>query len=417
MKHRARWKGWLSLVAAGSILTGATASSVPGKTAEPAVADRAMKTTVTLSGWGGNPTETRGLERTIAAFERANRDIDVKYAPISGDYDAAMLARFAAKRPPDVFYVDSLDVPDYLPALEPLNSYIAKSKFATKPFFPRLMSAFTRGGKIYGFPKDWSPLGLIGNPAMLRAAGITTTPKTWVQFKTALERLRARNTVPDGAPACMSIDWARVLPFVFQNGGAWLNASKTRSVINSPANHAAVSYYVGLIQSGLARTPAQLGVGWCGEALGKQKAAFIFEGNWVPDYMREQFPNTSFKVYPMLRNKAKGNLGFTVSYSIGKFSKNKQAAWRLVRFLVGTRGMGIWVQNVGYLPSRTDVKAKTGRGIFLQEAPHSRPWQFVPKFDRVVDLANKELEAAFEGKQNIDVALRKIHEATQAALR
>ncbi len=415
MKHRARWKGLLSLVAAGSILTGATASGVPGKMAEPAVAERA-RTTVTLSGWGGNPTETRGLERTIAAFERANRDIDVRYAPISGDYDAAMLARFAARRPPDVFYVDSLDVPDYMPALEPLNSYIAKSKFPTRRFFPRLMSAFTRGGKIYGFPKDWSPLGLIGNPTMLRAAGVTP-PRTWVQFQTALERLRARNAVPGGAPACMSIDWARVLPFVFQNRGGWLNASRTRSLINSPANHATVNFYLGLIQSGLARTPAQLGVGWCGEALGKEKAAFIFEGNWVPDYMRENFPNVRFQVYPMLRNKARGNLGFTVSYSIGKFSKNKPAAWRLVRFLVGTRGMRIWVQNVGYLPSRRDVKPKAGRGVFLREAPHSRAWQFVPRFDRVVDLANKELEAAFEGKQSIDVALRKIHEATQAALR
>ena len=30
-----------------------------------------------------------------------------------------------------------------------------------------------------------------------------------------------------------------------------------------------------------AKTPEQLGVGWCGEALGKEKAAIIFEGNWV----------------------------------------------------------------------------------------------------------------------------------------
>ena len=414
MKRRALWKGWLTLVAVGSIVTGAAASSVQGKT-DPAVAERAT-TTVTFSGWGGNPTETRGLQRTIAAFERANPGIDVRYAPISGDYDAAMLARFAARRPPDVFYVDSLDLPDYLPALEPLNSYIARSKFSTRPFYQRLMSAFTRNGRIYGFPKDWSPLGMIGNPTMLRAAGVTT-PRTWVQLRAALQRLRARNAVPGGAPACMSIDWARVLPFVFQNRGGWLNARRTRSMINSPAALQAVTFYLSLIQSGLARTPAQLGVGWCGEALGKEKAALIFEGNWVPDYMRENFPNVRFAVYPMVRNKARGNLGFTVSYSIGKFSRNKPAAWRLVRFLVGTRGMSIWVQNVGYLPSRRDVRPKAGRGIFLNEAPHSRPWQFIPRFDRVYDQANKELEAAFEGKQSNDVALRKIHAATQAALR
>ena len=100
-------------------------------------------TTVTLSGWASSPEETAALNRTIASFERLNRDIDVQYSPISGDYDSAMLARFAAKRPPDVFYVDSLDVPDYRPALQPLNGYMARTRgFSTRPFFPSLLSAF-----------------------------------------------------------------------------------------------------------------------------------------------------------------------------------------------------------------------------------------------------------------------------------
>ena len=87
-------------------------------------AGSSQATTVTLAGWASSPEETAALNRTIAQFERLNRNIDVDYTPISGDYDAAMLARFAAKRPPDVFYVDSLDLFDYQPALEPLNGYI-----------------------------------------------------------------------------------------------------------------------------------------------------------------------------------------------------------------------------------------------------------------------------------------------------
>ncbi|MCE3287190.1 MAG: extracellular solute-binding protein family 1, partial [Gaiellaceae bacterium] len=84
-------------------------------------AGSSQTTTVSLAGWASSPEETAALNRTIAQFERLNRNIDVDYTPISGDYDAAMLARFAAKRPPDVFYVDSLDLFDYQPALEPLN--------------------------------------------------------------------------------------------------------------------------------------------------------------------------------------------------------------------------------------------------------------------------------------------------------
>jgi multiple sugar transport system substrate-binding protein len=406
----------IALISTG-VLVGLTAAATTASArvdARPQA--KAATPSVTLVGWGGNPTETRALALTLQAAERALR-IDIKYTPISGDYDAAMLARFAARRPPDVFYVDSLDVPDYLPALEPLNDEIRRDKFNLKVFYPRLLAAFRDSrGTIYGFPKDWSPLGLIANTRMLSAAGVRA-PTTWAQMTSALQRIRSRNAVPGGAPACLSLDWARLLAFAYQNGGAWLSPDKRRSVVNSPQVLQAVARYLSWIQSGLARTPAQLGVGWCGEALGKEKAAIIFEGNWVPGYMRDEFPNVRFQVFPMIRNKARGNLGFTVSYSIGRHSRNKAQAWRLVKFLVGRQGMAVWTRNVGYLPSRTDVRPAAGRGIFLREAPITRPWQFIKGFDRVYDLANKELEAAFEGKQSNDVMLRKIHQATQEAIR
>jgi multiple sugar transport system substrate-binding protein len=374
-------------------------------------------TTVTLAGWASSPEETAALNRTIAQFERLNQDIDVDYTPISGDYDAAMLARFAAKRPPDVFYVDTLDVPDYLPALEPLNSYIAKTRnWSTKPFYPRLLNGFTVKGKIYGFPKDWSPLGLIANSAMLAKAGITRPPQTWAQFTQTLQRLRTASAAPGGAPACLALDWARILAFVYQNNGAWLNDAKTQSVINSPANRQTLNTYIGWIKSGLAQTPAQLGVGWCGEAIGKEKAAIAFEGNWIYGYLQKDFPNVRFGVYPMVRNKAQGNLSFTVSYSIGKASSNKKAAWRLLRFLVGKQGQAVWTKNSGFLPSRSDVAPAAGRANFVRQAPYARPWQFAKGFQRVIDAAGKELEKTFNGDQSVATMLQNIDRETKDAI-
>jgi ABC-type glycerol-3-phosphate transport system substrate-binding protein len=124
-----------------------------------------------------------------------------------------------------------------------------------------------------------------------------------------------------------------------------------------------------------------------------------------------------FTVYSMIRNKQPGNLSFTVSYSIGKFSKNKNAAWRLIRFLAGPNGMRVWTRNAGFLPSRSDVKPPAGRAVFLKEAPHVRPWQFIKGFARVYDLAGKELEKAFEGQVSVDEALRTIDKATEDAIR
>jgi multiple sugar transport system substrate-binding protein len=387
-----------------------------GATGPDAKSSKSGVTTVTLSGWASSPEETSALRATIAAFQRANRNIRVTYAPISGDYDAAMLARFASRRPPDVFYVDSLDLDDYRPALEPLNRYMAQSRFSTRRFYSRLLNGFRRGQTVYGLPKDWSPLGMVVNTQMLQRGGVTTRPRTWSQFTAALTRLRQRNAVPGGAPACLSLDWARLLAFIYQNGGGWVNAARTRSIINSPRNVQTVNTYLGWLRSGNARTPGQLGVGWCGEALGKEKAAVIFEGNWVYGYMQKDFPSVRFRVDPMVRQRQRGNLSFTVSYSMSRFSRNKQAGWRLLQFLTGPNGQRVWSRNSGFLPSRSDVRPPTGRANFIREAPAARPWQFVKGFDRVLDLAGKELEKTFNGDQTVVQMLRNIDQATQEAI-
>ena len=331
-----------------------------------------------------------------------------------------MLARFAAKRPPDVFYVDSLDLFDYQPALEPLNGYIQRTRnWSTRVFYTRLLNGFSINGQIYGFPKDWSPLGLIANGQMLQRAGVTVprgAPATWAQLTQMMQRLRTTNAVPGGAPACLALDWARILAFVYQNGGAWVNPARTRSVINSPQNRVTLNTYLGWLRSGLAQTPAQLGVGWCGEAIGKEKAAIVFEGNWIYGYLQKDFPSVRFTVNPMVRGKARGNLGFTVSYSIGKESQNKKAAWQLLRFLVGKQGQSVWVKNSGFLPSRNDVTPPAGRANFLREAPSARPWQFVKGFQRVLDFAGKELEATYNGDQSVAQMLADINRETQDAI-
>src|SRR5918992_2609846 len=139
---RSRRTRWATAFGAAAVVALVAALSAAGSQRPDVVTGTERVVTVTLTGWASSPAETAALRAVIAAFERQNRTIKVQYAPISGDYDAAMLSRFAARRPPDVFYVESLDFHDYLPALEPLGSYIRRTGFATSPFYGRLLNAF-----------------------------------------------------------------------------------------------------------------------------------------------------------------------------------------------------------------------------------------------------------------------------------
>lgn len=378
-------RGIAALVALTVVVVGLTAA---------AQARPKATVTVSLAGWSAGADEDNLLKQVVASFEKSHPGIKVDYSVINGDYATAMTTRFAAHNPPDVFYVDSSLAPTWSQqgVLEPLNSYITASKYDTTKFYPGLLNAFKTGKTIYGFPKDWSPLAMEINTGVLGTAK-AKVPTTWAGLTAAAQKIKSAGGLNGGAPICLSPDWARMLPFIFQNNGSLAN-------VQSPAAVAAVNYYVGLLKSGLAQTPTQLGVGWCGEALGKQKAAIAFEGNWVLPYMKTTFPNTRYGVFPMIKNKTGGNLGFTVSYSLAKDSAHKQAAWTLLSWLTGPQGMKQWTSLGLALPSRSDVKAIGGRGAFLAAAPYSHGWGF-KNFSNAYTVMNNDLTAVIGGSKSV----------------
>ena len=411
-----RKHGWLRLASASlglMLLCGVSAGASLAKTGGASSASKQSVTTITLAHWNSSDVELKALRATLAAFAKSNKTVKVKEISLD-PYPEGMLARFAARKPPDIFYVDSSYLLDWASqgVLEPIGDDLQKAGFSLKKFYPRLVSAFRYKGKLYGLPKDWSPLAMEINTAAAAKANVKP-PATWAQLRSVGQALKAAGQ----PPICLPVELARILPFMFQNNGGILDKSGKKAIVNTAANNGAVATYFGWIQSGIARTPAQLGMGWCGEALGKEKASIAFEGNWVTSFMKDTFPNVKYTTHPMVHNRARGNLGFDVSWSIAKDSKKKAAALTLFRFLEGPVGMKVWTGNVGYLPSRTDVKPPPGRAPFLKEAPYARPWQFAPGFGKVVDTANSEFTAAFEGKKTVKQALDEIQSAAETALR
>lgn len=367
---------------------------------------RAKVTNVTLSGWSSGPDEDTLLNQVIDKFNATHPTIHATFAVINGDYGTAMTARFAAHNPPDVFYVDSSVAGSWEKqgVLQPLNSFITSSKYDTSAFFPSLLGAFKSGSTVYGFPKDWSPLAMEINKGMLGQAG-GKAPTTWAQLQSVAQQMATKNVVPGGKPICLAPDWARMLAFIYQAGGSLTN-------VTSSAAAAAVNFYVGLLNKGLAATPTQLGVGWCGEALGKGKSAIIFEGNWLLPYMKSTFPSTQYGIFPMIKDKTGGNLAFTVSYSMAKDTSNKQAAWTLLSWLTGKQGQTIWMSKGLALPSRKDVKAIGGRQAFLAAAPFAHGWGFGnPNFANALTVMNNDFTSVIAGSKSVAAMLSDVASA------
>jgi multiple sugar transport system substrate-binding protein len=371
-------------------------------------------TSIVLAGWTSSPAETATLQNVVAAFEATHPGIAVDYQPLD-NYQSNMEARFAAGNPPDVFYVDSSFAPDWIARgfLLPLQGLATSSRFDTSHFFPVLRRAFEgAGGKPYGFPKDWSPLAMFTNNTLLAASG-ASAPTSWAELRDAAVRIRAATGV---TPICLSADWARLLAFVDENGGSFMNSSRTAMAVNSPAALDAVDFYVGLARDGLAAPPDSLGEDWCGGAFADGKVAFAFEGSWLLPVLDASVSRPDYSIRPMPAGVRRGNVAFTVAYSIAAASQHKQAAWELLAYLTGREGMALWTSGGVALPSRDDVAPPAGRDVFIGEAPISTVWSFAPGFSDVLGLANYELGLVFAGAETSAAMLAAVEAAGNAAL-
>jgi multiple sugar transport system substrate-binding protein len=358
--------------------------------AATAAAGTKSETTIVLSGWTESGPATATLENVVASFEATHPGIHVTYRPLA-DYTGDVEAAFAAGTAPDVFYVDSSLAPDWIARgyLQPLGGLATSNGFDTSHFFPVLRHAFEGpGGQPYGFPKDWSPLALWTNDAL-----VPTAPTTWTELRATAQQVRASIAI---TPICISVDWARLLAFVQENGASL-------ATIDSPQAAAAVEFYVGLVHDALAATPDMLGEPWCGQALADGRVAMAFEGNWLLPVMRQT--SLTYSIHPMPSSVRRGNLAFTVAYAMAASSEHKRAAWQLLSYLTGPTGMQQWVNGAVAQPSRDDVTPVPGTEVFQGEAPISTVWQFGLGFNDAVNLANGELGNVLAGTESVDAML------------
>jgi multiple sugar transport system substrate-binding protein len=386
----------------------------PGATPTEGVAECLGEGTVILSGWQASPEEGELLEAMFDDFAAQCPNITIDYQPIAGDYAQAMLANFSGATPPDVFYVDSSPASEWIEEgfLLALDDYIAQTSFDTSAFYEGYLNAFKGpDGQIYGFPKDASTLAMFTNPDLLSAAGLEP-PTNWEELQAAAEAL----TTGDVTGLCLSPSLDRALAFIYQAGGSIYNEDFTEVTFDSAETREALEFYLGFFEDDTGKSPAELGSGWCGEALGQGKVAIVFEGNWLIPFMEGTFPDTEFALTEMPQGSQQATLAFTVSYSIGVDSENPDAGWSLLSYLTSAEGMEIWTSQGLALPSRSDVPTPQGRDALIAGAEYAHPWSFVPGFGNVNTAFNNAFTAAVEGTGSVDEIVSATTEAAEATI-
>ena len=370
--------------------------------------EAAISGEVRLSGGRSSDAEEALLEETLAAFGEKYPNIEVIYEPIPEAYAETMVGQFSTGDPPDLFYVGATGeaapwIEDDL--LQPLDGYLeGNPEMGLDHFYPGLLAPFQRDGSTYGLPKDASPLALFVNPDMLEEAGVEI-PTNWDELAEAAATL----TSGDVTGLCLGSEIQRWGAFIYQNGGAIYNEDLTEITLDSPETVEALDFLLGLHEDGSMQTPAEIGASWCGEAFGNQQAAMTMEGNWLVPAMENDFPDTPFEMAELPQGVQPGNLAFTVAYSMGVDSPNKDQAWVLLQYLAGQEGMAKWTSLGLALPARDDVEPAPNREALVAGLEYATAYGFPSDWIDVQDAFNNKLTEVLEsggtGQEIVDTAM------------
>jgi multiple sugar transport system substrate-binding protein len=306
--------------------------------------------TVRISGWGGSEVAiVNGLLTNVLAEELEKAGITVKYEPVDGDFSQFIINGLSAGTAPDLFYVDIFWARSIFSAGQAAPVTEDVSGFAAN-----LLEAFTYDGKLYAIPKDFNTLAVHFNKDIFDDAAVAypSDDDTWTTLQEKL--VAVHKALPEVDGLCIVPEYARFGALAVSTG--WRPFDSRGKTVLDERFRRAFDFYTGLVKSGAAVMAADAGQSWSGGCLASERAAIAIEGAWIISALRDSAPNMSLGTVRMPKDPEsgkRGNIVFTVGWTVNAASKVRKAAAKLAELLT-TEEAQQWVLEQGLaLPSRT----------------------------------------------------------------
>jgi multiple sugar transport system substrate-binding protein len=426
-------------VALGSaaVLTALTACSSSG--GSPSASGSSLGPASGTITWYANqfgPTSTDVRQTLIAAFEKANPGIKVKLEQAPSDSDAyrsALTTQISGGSSSfDVYNGDVVWPAQFGKAglAQPLSDYLPSSYW--KQFSPGLVDGLTYNGKIMAAPLFTDNAFLFYRKDLLAKAHLPV-PTTWEQVQSEGEQLQKAGLVKYGYAAQwnsyegLTCDWSE---FAADAGAKVVDASGSKSEINSAGSLKALTFMRGLITSGVAPSAITTFEEQQSEQLFTSgQAAFL--RNWTYAYADSNAPASS-KVagqvgitnLPTFAGQSAPGYSVTGGWNIyiNPHSKNFSADVAFVKWITSPAAQKIIALQGGEIPTVSSVlqdpTVQSANPAFQVAASNklvSRPSQ-VAAYSQVSQGVYSNINAALSGSASPQSALTAADKAISAAV-
>lgn len=379
--------------------------------------------TIRYARWG-QPDEVEAERKLLDLFEQQNPGIKV-VAEFNAwsEYWNKLQAQMAAKSAPDVFLLNGSHVHDYASRgqLEDLQPWIANDpSFKLEEYFPATVQVFRDGQKLWAAPRDCNTVAIYYNKSLFDKHKVPYPQPgwTWDDFL-AKARALTKDEDKDGRTDTfgylagfdsMDVQW---ISWVWQNGGSVLDADRKKCLLDTPESIGGIQFLVDLVRKEKVSPDTAQTASFGSNMFLTGKLAMSSEGSWMLRSF-SRIDGFQWDVAPM----PKGKLDVANVNGLGNAlyagSKQKEAAWKLLRFLssqayqeaLATSGTSIpALRSVATSPIYLDGKP-SGKTIFLKQLETGRVLDFSPGFSKWDDAVRRQLELVWLGKKTVPDALK-----------
>jgi len=350
-------------------------------------------------------TEGEKLSVLADAFMKENPDAKVTVTPVPWDGAHNKLATaIAGQKTPDVTMLGTTWVGEF--AKTGALDVTPPDFVQQKDFFPGAWETGVVDGTSYSVPWYVETRLLYVNKSTAEKAGVTSPPKTWDELTQAVKDMQAKGGAKYGVylqPGQMGA-WQTVMPFVWQNGGDIYDGKKF--TLDSPQVVEALDYYKSFYDSGLSSRD-RLREGEPEQKLLANEIASFVSGPWHIGLLNELGGKGKYELWPM----PSGSGDFTSfiggsNLAVFKGTKNRDAAWKFVSYLMKPDVQVKWYQTVSDLPSvqaawnnealAGDPQLKQfGDQLDKAKAPPS-----IPTWEQIAAGVDTELEKIAKGTES-----------------
>ena len=408
------------------------APQAPAQTAAPAQPAADQQVTLTVWDYYGDPNATP-IKPAIEAFEKENPNIKVDYQIMDWQTTLDKLnVALSSGAPPDVATIDMTWLPGYAPlgVFADLKPFLKVGKLNGLPldqnYTAGSLQAMTSGDKILTMMYDFDVYALYYRADLLEQKGLAV-PKTWDEMVSVLQKLG------EGDKYKYEIypDTFHIAQFVFQNGGTLLSADDKKAAFDSPEAAQAFQYYSELLNKHKVAIDWTTDMGEDIQGMKDDRIAMFANGPYYMGLLKSGAPEMQgkWRVAAHPYSKTPGSYLGGTGLVIPAASKNQQAAWTFIEFLLRPENaVGVY-KYAGAAPALVQALSSPEVNqpdpyfgeqktfdVFLEAMKTAHPFPYVRQWTDIDGYITNSLQEILLGQKPIAQSLADAAAQTDAAL-